>query len=230
MMGVRTVKQEKLPKSDISILYSVEQENIEFDLKLIFSGNEDISDTNRTLLAKQFSETKYVPFSSAEYPGKIFYVLATKLDAIRDGDFKGWFELHLTPAPYAFFTPSAPVFDLSTISEPTIIEIANPTNVMSRKYGDYIYEPKIIVELKGSTTSFVLNNLTLGKSCSMTDLTALETLTIDNAGRKIISSTNNPRFSHLVNKNWFKLTSGINSIQVDHQMILTVNLQIPVYI
>lgn len=231
MMGDRTVKQEKLPKSDVSILYDVEQNNIEFDLKLAFSGNEDLSPENLLSLTKDFSKTKYVPFTSAEYPGKVFYVITTTMHKVRNGDFKGWLELHLvTPTPYAFFEPSVEVFDLSSIAAPTNIELINPTNVMSRKYGDYIYQPKLIIELKGATTSFSLSNISSGEICSMTDLTVLETITLDNEHRRIVSSTGSPRISHLVNRNWFRLIGGTNVIQVDHQMILTANLRIPVYI
>lgn len=232
MMGTRSIKKQKSLKNNRPTPTGIEQDVIEFDLKIAFSKLEAFTVANRMTLAKHFTKTEYVPFTSSEYPGVVFYVIATSMNMIRNGELKGWFDIHLeTSAPYAFLTPTTQVFDLHDIVESTNITIVNLSNVMNRKYGAYIYEPKLTVQLSGASTSFILKNRSNNDEIfSLTELVAGETLIIENEYNRITSTVSDARISHLVNRNWFKLVEGENSIQVYNPLILTVDCLFPVYV
>ena len=230
LMGSKLIIEEKVNKRNNPYFYGVETQPIEFDLK--FSLLEDKM-TPEILydLAMIFAKDKYVPFESEDYIGRIFYIICTDLKVVTFGNYQGWIEARLrTSSSNSFSNIEISTFDLSTLTVPTEIIMTNRSNVMNLKYGEYIYEPQITIDLLDDNTSFTLTNQSNGGEVfSFTGLVANESLTVYNQDRRIVSSTGSPRISKLTNKNWFKLVYGDNRILVDKKMIIQVRSQFPLY-
>lgn len=232
VIGTRQIIQDKNIKNLAPTFYGVMQDNIEFDLKLLFKDMSKFTENNFKEIHKLFGGLKHIPFISDEYPDIIFYVLATGISIVKYGDYKGWIEMHLvTNAPHAYTNDTTIEFDLSAIEIPTVIEVTNPSNVMNPKYIDYIYEPKMIVELSGETTNFTLTNLSNDNDIfGFTDLEAGEMLVIDNNLKRINTSSIATRIDKLINKNWLGLIYGMNQIEVNNPVIITFMWQFPIYV
>ena len=85
------------------------------------------------------------------------------------------------------------------------------------------------IELKSTTTSFTLENVTTGVSFGFVGLSVGETIYIDNEKKQIISSTSNYRLGNF-NKNWMYLEYGDNEIQLlpyGAKAIITFRTQYP---
>jgi len=230
LMGNKTIVEEKVDKRNAPYFYGVETEPLEFDLKFCLLEDRMTPDTLYDL-AMVFAKDKYVSFESCDFIGRIFYVICLELNVITYGTYQGWIEAHLrTSSSNAFSNIEIATFDLSDLTAPTEIVITNKSNVMNLKYGEYIYEPQITVDLLDNNTSFTFTNLSNGGEVfGFTGLTANESLTAYNKDRRIVSSTGNPRISKLINKNWFKLVYGDNRIVIDKKMIVQIRSQFPLY-
>lgn len=234
MMGARTVNQDKPAKNELPTLYGIDQDVIEFDLKLVYKDLVKFTTPNLTEMAKHFGGLTFVPFTTEEYPGIVFYVLATSMHVIKTGEYKGWLEIHLvTSAPFAFFEGTTEVFNVLTSGGGNIV-VYNDSNVMNPKYNDFIYDPIIEIDINEVLAGdLILTNTSNGnKTFSFTGLEDFEQLWIDNRLRKIISNeaTLPNRINNLVDKQWLQLVYGENIININKKATVTFTMQQPVYV
>lgn len=129
----------------------------------------------------------------------------------------------LSSLPYATTQLSTQYHDLSTIgSTPTIIEFVNRGNL-----NEYFYDTTLEIQLTGSNTSVQLKNVTDGgRIVSFTTLSTNELITMVNQLGILTSSTGLDRYSKW-NKNWFRLTTGTNYIEVTGACELTLQAKYP---
>ena len=231
IMGTKTVNKDKPRNRDIGYFMGTEKSNIEFELKFSLI-DEKLTDEVLYRIGEVFGKDKYVEFESSDYPGFVFYVIALDIELSIGSLKKGWITIYLeSSAPYALKKEKITTYNLSSLTVPQKITIENISNVMNPKFDDYIYQPKLEVEILGGNTGFTLKNITNNnKIFGFTDLTVDEKLTIYNDKLRIESETGEPRISKLINKDWFKLVKGVNYIEVDTPMILKVTENYPVYI
>jgi hypothetical protein len=232
IIGDRDIVMDKSPYLDTPFFYKTNKNNIEFDLQ--FSILDDIY-TEDTLfeLNKVFAQDRFVTFSSLDYPKVFFYVICTSLHLITFGMHKGWLEAHMvTSAPYAYALPQVSTFDFSDLITTQTFEIFCKSNVMNSLYGQYVYFPKLKIDMKGSATAITLNNKSDGnRAFGFTGLTALESLDIDNELKKIESSTESNRIGNMLTGHlWFRLVYGRNVISINAPAIIQIEQVVPVYI
>jgi len=234
MMVDRTIVQEKPAKNSVATLYGVDQDSIEFDLKLVYKDLVAFTTPNLTEMAKVFGSLTFVPFTTEEYPGIVFYVLATSMNVIKTGEYKGWLEIHLvTSAPHAYFEETVEIFNIVTAGGEDI-SIWNDSNVMNPKYNAFIYEPIIEIDINEVVAGdLILTNTSNGnKTFSFTGLEDYEQLWIDNNLKKIITNevTLPSRINNLVDKQWLQLVYGENIINVNKKATVTVTMKQAVYV
>lgn len=229
-IGGKDIIEEKIARKDIPYFYGTSKQPIEFSLK--FSILDDVFSPEILLeLGKIFGSGKYITFQSSDYMGKIFYVIATSpINPITYGQFKGWFEVTFrNSAPYCFSLPQISTFDLSTITTPTTIEIFNKSNVPDYK-GDYYYYPEVYIDLKNNNTGITISNLSDdNRQTTLTGCTANDSIYM-NGQMKQISATNTTSIFSKFNKKWFRLSYGLNRIQVNNPCIIQFKCQYPLYI
>jgi phage-related protein len=230
IIGNKSLNEEKIPHNDLSYLYNISKEPIEFDLQ--FSLLEDEYTPDRLIeLGKIFAGDKYVPFISVDYPQVQFFVICTSMNLITFGLKRGYFECRLrTSAPFAFAFTEVSTFDFSTITSPTTFILTNKSNVSDAK-GNYYYMPETIyIDLKSTSTGVTITNLSdNARQFIFTGLSTSECLVIDNKMGRITSSTTLARLS-CFNKNWLRLVYGVNQLTCSSKCVLQFHCQYPVYV
>lgn len=231
IIGQKSVVKDIIRYRNIPYFYTVEKGVIEFDLKFSLQDNE-FDDIRLFELGKIFAKDKYVEFQSMDYPGIVFYVIATSIELITYGLYKGWIQVKLENcANFAFSPLKISTFDFSDLTSTQTFEIDAKFNVQHPKYG-YYYFPKLLIDMKGNATSITLLNLSDGnRQFGFTGLSVLESLEIDNELKQITSSTGNNRFDNMINNHaFFRLVYGKNIITVNTPCVLQFQCQYPVYI
>lgn len=231
IMGNKSIVENKLHYSDIPTFIRTEKQPMEFTLMVSFLDTE-LNKNKLIELNKIFSKDIYVPFESSDYPNVVFYVIATSIELVTFSNFKGWYQINLRcNAPHAWLKEELLSFDLSEITEPTIIEIENKTNVMHPKWSNYIYEPELWIYMQGNETEIKLENLSdNGRIFEFIDLNIGEELYIHNRKKQIESNVAINRLANLFNKNWFRLVDGVNEIKVYNKCMLQIRTQFPIYV
>jgi hypothetical protein len=231
IMGQKSVVKDTIRYKNLPYFYTVEKDIISFDLKFSLLNNE--FDSDRLFeVSSYFAQDKYVEFTSADYPGIIFYVIATSIELITYGSFKGFLQVRLENfANFAISNLEIATFDFSNLTTPQTFELYAKFNVNHPKYGAY-YFPKLLIDMKGSATSITINNISDGnRSFGFTGLTPLESLEIDNDLKQIVSSTGNYRLNNMINNHaWFRLTKGLNKLIVNAPSTLQFQCQFLIYV
>jgi len=223
--GSRDLITDKIAGKDINFLYKVDRKPIQFELT--FSLLEGLwTPEKRFEIARWLIQDDYCEFYTADAPDRIFYAICIdKGDLLTNGLEQGYVTLRFKNLyPYAMTSVYLQTFDLYNISSPIIIEIENKSNV------DKYYYPEI--EIQATNTNITLQNLSdSGRQSIITGFDVSgETIYINSKNKKIISdvSTSNPLSKF--NKNWFRLTYGVNRIQVTGKCKLSIRSQFPIYI
>jgi hypothetical protein len=109
--------------------------------------------------------------------------------------------------PFAYTVTQQEFYEIDQTDN--IIELENRSNI-----NNYYYYPIFEFTLTGDSTDVIFRNLSDGgRELTFTGLNQGETIYIDNMRGEIISSTGLPRLSKC-NRKWFRLTTGVNRIQI----------------
>lgn len=177
-------------------------------------------------IAQWLFKDSYKTFTTDDYTGYVFYVIATnKADFMTADLSNGYFTVEFRMnAPYAYTTASTVEHDLSSNPTTTDITVTNSSNV-----ADYFY-PEVEIALQNTTTGISIINLSdSNRETSFTGLSTSETITLMNDKRQILSDTGNYRYDEF-NKVWLRLTYGSNTLRVTGECVLTFNTQYPVIV
>lgn len=232
IIGDRNIIEESIPYRNEKTFYTTKSNNIELTLYISLLEDKFTNDIEFEL-GLIFAKNKYVSFESVDKPNIVYYVIAKSIKEITFGSYSGWWEIQMyTSAPYAHSLPEVSTFDFSGLTTTQTFEINAKFNVMHPLYNEYLFFPKLNIDLKGVTTAFEIANLSNGnRKFGMTGLTALETLEIDNDLKKITSSTGLPRVNKLTNNhNWLNLIYGKNRLTINAPCIIQFICEYPVYI
>jgi hypothetical protein len=231
IMGQRSVVKDTIRYKSLPYFYTTEQNVIEFDLKFSLLEGEFTEDKLYEI-SSLFSKNNYVEFRSIDYPGVVFFVIATSIELITFGSFQGYLQIHLENcAGHAFSEMMVSTFYFSSLTTPQIFEIDAKFNVPHPKHGFYYY-PELLIDMKGSATAItIIANSDAGRNFGFTNLTPLENLVIDNELKQIISSTDNYRLSNMINSHaWFRLIQNHNIFTVNAPSIIQIKARYPLYI
>ncbi len=194
--------------------------------RVTFTCEDDYMDDSRLYnLANWLITNEYKPFISYDNPSKVFYCIgASESDFNTNGLGQGYFEVEFRCRDgFGWTVPTIVEYDLSDITVPTTIQVANHSNVLD------MYYPEMEIALQSTNTAISLVNLSNDSyTFSFSGLTVEEKLTINNQKRKIESDKSANRFDKF-NKNWFKLIRGINNIQVTGKCVIKFKMQFPVF-
>jgi hypothetical protein len=221
VIGNRSINKETV--KDKTYFYGIEKSPLEFDLEFSLLDKEFTQDVLFEI-NNIFAQDKYVSFKSSDYGGIIFYVITTSIELITYGRHQGWLKVHLENfSDHAFSEIQTYTRDFSTLTSPQTFDIDAKFNVNN------YYFPKILVDLKGTSTGFTIKNLSDGgKTFGFTGLSTGESLEIDKP--YITSSTGNYRLDKLTNHNFLRLVKGRNILSIDSKTVIQVVSQYPVYI
>jgi hypothetical protein len=233
IIGEKNIIEEKVPYVDKPYFIRTEKSPIEFDLKFSLLDKNFNSDVLQEI-CDLFAKDRYVPFSSMDFPFIEFYVIATQINLVQFGDYRGWIQVHLrTSSPYGFTQKKDKIIDCTdaTPLSPKVFEIYNKSNVQNA-YGRYEYFPHLFIYLKNNSTDIQIRNLSNGNYLfGFENLTANESLEVDNELKQITSSTGIPRLGNMLNNHqWLYLGYGKNIFKCYNSCILQFQYQLPVYI
>ena len=175
-------------------------------------------------LANWLFQNEYKPFISEDNPSRIYYCIAVNpTEFTTNGSEEGYFTVDFRCRDgFGWSLPVIDEYDLTDIAS-TPLQITNFSNVL-----DYYY-PEIEFELKSTNTGVSLvNSSDGGRTFAFSNLTIGESIYVDNQKRVIISDTNSNRFDKF-NKNFFRLTKGVNYITVAGKCILRIKMTFPTF-
>jgi len=198
-------------------------------LKLNIQIAKDTEWTNQEKydVLKWLSQETYKDFISTDQNDIVYKcILVGEPKFYNNGNNEGYAELEFEcDAPHAYTQQTVQTFDLSDNTTTTTIEVENKSNI-----DDYYY-PEVEVALQGTSTSFILTNLSDGgRQFEFTSLTSGETIYINNESGTIISDLDLNRLPNLTDKKFFRLVYGVNQIQVTGEMILKIRYQYPIIV
>lgn len=232
-IGGKNISEIKIPYKDTPLFFKTDKEPLELSLKFSILEKEYESEILFEL-GKLFGSDEYVSLQTVDDLSKIYYVIPTsQVNLITYGSYTGYYELNLRcNAPHAWSPIEISTYDFSDLTSPQTFEIYSKSNVYNSKYKGYYYEPEqVLIDLKGSSTSFLMYNQSdENKQYSITGLSSSESLTIKNQLRYIESSTNLNRLNNFFPRNWFRLVYGKNILQINTPCIIQFVNQFPVYI
>jgi hypothetical protein len=178
-------------------------------------------------IAQWLYRNEYKTFVSDDYTGYVFYVIATNRADFMTADLSnGYFTVEFRMnAPFAYTTAgTTTVHDLSSNPTTTDVVVTNSSNI-----ADYFY-PEVEIELKSTSTGFSIVNLSdSNRETVFTGLDLLETITLQNEKKQILSDTGEYRYDEF-NKVWLRLAYGTNTLRVTGNCVLTFNTQYPVFV
>lgn len=173
-MGSKNIVSDKVRYKDIPYFYTVEKQPIEFDLKISLLDKEFNNDVLFDL-GNIFAQDKFVEFRSADFWGKVFYVICTEIELITFGSFKGWLNIHIINcAPFCFSEKFVHTIDLTNETLPYTFEIDAKFNVQNVKYGNY-YFPELEFELVNSSIAVFDDTETIDDTYLLDDTHTFDT-------------------------------------------------------
>jgi hypothetical protein len=229
----KNIVEEKIRYRDIPFYYTSEKQPLEFEIKFSILA-DTYTDSVLFELGKIFGKSKYVPFQTTDYLGKIFYIQSTSpVSLITYGSYKGWFSFTArTSAPFAFAPIEISTFDCTLASplSPITIEIFNKSNVMHPKYNDYYYEPEMWIDLGTGITGLIISNISDGNRQTILTGCATADSIYMNSSLKQIEADNTISILNRFNKVWFRLSFGLNKITINNSCIIQIKTQFPLFI
>lgn len=229
MFGDRSLISSSNPKTGLKTLYGMDQDVIEFDIKI--TNKMGVPFTKDTLreIARAFGSLQYQTFTTDEYPGVEFYVATTSMKYSKTPENTGWIEIHLkTSAPHAY---TVEVVEHHIITNPPEdITINNPSNVMNSKYNEYYYEPEFMkmIMTDPSDDACVIQNVSDDyREFGFINVDPESTFTINNQLRML---SGEGLINNLIDYSWFRLVEGNNILRVNNSMEITIKAHYPVYI
>lgn len=220
----RDVVKDTVRYKNLPYFYTTESKPLEFDLQFSLL-NEEFTDKVLYELTSILGKSSYVKFQSMDYPGVIFYVIATSIDLITFGSNRGWINVHLENCCGNGFSDIQTIIkDFSNLTTTQTFNIDAHFNV-----GEYYY-PQLNVDLKGSSTGFELRNLSdNNRLFGFSGLNVSESL--ETSFGEVTSSTGNYRLSKMLNNHaWFRLVQNRNILSINKPCVLQLVCQYGLYI
>lgn len=232
--GEKSMQYSKVPYRDNIYYYRTDLSNMTFSITI--SPLEELwTEELKFELFRWLGSRQPKEFKTTDFMGKLCYCICTNaLEIVTNGIQQGYMTLNFEATTCSWLADIMRVVcDLSDITTPTFINppIENKTNVMHPLYNDYIYLPKLNIDMKGATSITLTNYSLNGETFGFTGLQSNESLEIDNDLKKIKSSTGLSRINNMINNHcWFKLAYGVNQILVSSPCILEFIMQPPIYL
>lgn len=221
----KEIIEEQPNNVDRPYFYKTKKNPLTFSLTFTLE-DEDWTVSKKMEIAQWLFKDTYKPFTTDDYPDKVFYVIGVNQADFMTADLtNGYFTVDFRMnAAHAYTTSGTAEYDLSSNTTTTDIVVNCLANTK-----DYFY-PEVQIELKSTSTGFTIVNLSDGnRETSFTGLDLLETITLSN--RQIISSTGSFRYNDTnFNKVWLRLVYGNNTLRVTGKCVLTFNTQYPVFV
>lgn len=218
----RSLVKEYIPKANKFYTYGVAEEPLKFTIQI--AKTDEWTDNFILDVVNWLFVDDYKAFYSYDNPSIVYWCMPVgNPERFFNGLKQGYAELEFEcDSSHAWSPIQISNFDLINNETTTVIELENKTNIY--KY----YYPKLEFTLQGST-SLTLKNLTDGgREFIFTELTDGETISVDNEKKIIISSMPSVyRYSNF-NKNWFRLTQGMNYIEVIGKCTLDFKCEFPI--
>lgn len=240
IIGGRDISEDYVPYRDEPFFYKTKMNPISMKMGFtIIDANSWTDSIKQSVFKWLYSPRTYCDFASYDnYDSnisnfsKIYKLIFTSpMDFMTTDLTNGYIELEARAYPTAYTPISSTPFSIS--STPTTITMNNPTNVRNWDNSLYYY-PKIYIDMPSSATPTdgkfkLINTSDNNRVFELTSLSSSEQVYIDNK-LKIIN-TNIPdtnRINNLSNKQWFRLVSGTNLIQVYGLGTITFECQFPI--
>lgn len=223
----RNTIKEKAKGRKRPYFYGFEEEVIKFQIEIMKADETAWTFQERKDICTWLFKNDYKDFISEDNVEVLYKCVAVgtpKFIVSRAGIGYAQIEFECD-SPYCYSALSVQEFDLSSITEPTTIQIQNLSNV------DDYYMPELEFTLAGAETSFKLVNIQDGgRVFEFTGLDEGETVYINNERKQIISDSGNYRYDKLSEKSFFSLVYGVNNIVCYNKCNLTIRSQFPIII
>lgn len=227
VFGSKSLIQDRNPRKDYSYFQGLKKEPLKFSLT--FSLLDSLwTDTKRSQIFQWLVQNDYCEFYTADKPDRLFYIICTNQgNLMTNGNDQGYITMDFENLfPYPLSPVYTQIYDLSTITVPTTIQMTNLSNV------NQYYYPEIEFQLQSTNTGISIVNTTVGgETLTFAGLTQNETVYINNENKQIVSDVigSNP-LAKCTKKEWLRLAYGVNNVQITGKCILKTRMQFPLYI
>lgn len=177
-LGDREILMDKIVGNETPYVYGTNDSALTYTLQLsCLEGYWTLE--KRREIARWLDRKKFCEFFSADYPEKIFYFqYQGGIDLHTNGLQQGYIEVEmLNISPYSYSPVYQEVFDLSTITSPSVIELPNK--------GDEILKPELWIQKYGQGSVSIKNLSDGGREFLINNLSDTETVYFDNERRHI---------------------------------------------
>jgi len=225
--GNRDIIEDRNLKKDYNYFYSIRKNPIEFELTFCLI-NDLWTQQKKYDIFNWLVKDKYCEFFTLDKTDRIFYITCIDQgNLMTNGNNEGYITMQFRSLyPYAISPVYTKEYDLAGITSPTIIDIVNLSNV------DQYYYPEIEFKLVGDNTNFKLKNLTVNEEyIEFSNLSENESVYINNENKQILSSVENSYpINKMTNKQWLRLATGVNKIEISGKCIFKTRMKFPLYI
>jgi len=224
-LGSKSIVEDKIYGKDIPFFYGIEKQPLTFSVTFSMSDGYSFNSQTKFDLAKWLFKDTYKVFQTYDDLTKLYYAICTNAEELfttigDNGYFTATFRCN---APWAYTQVYEATHDLSLNETTTTIVLNNQCNI------NQYYFPSIEFTLVGAATGIsIVNSTDANRTFAFTNLTLLETVSVDNTNKYILSDVPGVyRFGNF-NKNWLRLVYGNNSLVVTGKCSLKTKMCFPI--
>jgi phage-related protein len=191
---------------------SIQNQSVSIEMTI---GREDIIyGDDRNLIESWLLRKKFLPLQimQDDLSYVVFNVQFTKAENKYIGNLQRGMTLHgVADSPFGFTSPKTYT---KTFTSGGIENYSWNLFIDSADVDDYIY-PSMVFVTNGLGTSFqLINSSDDNRTFLFTGLQSNEIMTVDNDLKLLSSNTGLLRSTNFIGKNWFRLKSGVNALNV----------------
>lgn len=217
------IVEESSIRNDTPFFARAKRKPLEFELTIAKTTAWD--ESSKEDIVSWLYQGEYKPFQTADNLNVVYYCMPIGASQRFDnGSGDGYITIKFrcdSPYPYKY-PETIQTFDLTTITEPTIISMTNSSNIEK-----WVYPEIEIISVDGGTVQ-LLNAEDTDRIFIIDNLQAGETVYVDNRKKRI--ETDVPSIYRLgdFNKNWLRLNKGENLIEVTGKCTINLRVEFPI--
>lgn len=224
MLGSRSVEYVEKKGRKTPLGYSLDYDRIVFEVTMLFgdpNGDPVIPDaTMRNKVLGWLYSDEFEELIFTDNPEVVYYAMATEIGELQSYGSGALCTIILeTHSPNGWTKESIEQFD---VDEKEKLEILNPSNIYN------MYYPTIVISAKEAGDVVITNYSDKGKKTELKEMKKNEVIVIDNENKIIYSELEGENAFAKFNRVWVGFRRGLNILEVEGNVELTVIAQYPI--
>lgn len=227
--GGQSIEEEQASNKITPYHFGTKKSPLEFTIE-ISPLDKQWTAARRKELGEWLIHDTYKPFQTTDDLSKFYYAIVTEAPNFELYDNKGYIPITFrTNSAYAWSPVLVDEHNLTEITEPTIIEMHNSSNIGQN------YRPKIEIEMVDGETKVEIKNTSNSGQTMIFDGTPPRVdgetpyvISIDNDNQLVVSNMVGDNAFKNFNRVWLELTYGTNYIEVTGKCRIWTKMQFPI--